>query len=736
LKWLIACIAAALALLAPPQSASAAESLPFRVAVADKLKLQEILEKHRSLKLDANSDYRSGGIGKLTMSSGQRIEGGWNTRVPQIEIPGGVSDVFLSGIRGDAPTHVDIVFSGGAENNDVTIVGGSGGATTNIRVLVTAGAKINFLRLSEYGGLEVQQSVSGFIRNSTFSRLLGYWQGPQILWRGNLSEPSYGNVFLGLSSITPQRGSLWSNVGDLWLVGWDCESWNSLGQGPLDCFLIDGATRVISIGLSGGTAYPAQGGALVKFQNVATFAGWFNHGHGGEREAGDILFDAVGTTVLTQSERGTREVFQRDPKDAQRVRILNPMQAPYPDSLDGQPLEQLTSAADIPWLAAALGGFATPTGLPKPTRRKIEDRLGATWRSGLAARPDSAAMLQARIDREGVIHVDDGVYYLDHPLRIGSSKRAEGLVGSHRDAVYLVAKGDFPVIEGRGGRMYAFTGESPLQIVLSDMTLYGGRYGINFSGSAGGSGDGGQIAWSTFSNLKFMKQSKAGVHAAGILGFDSNFWYRVDFYDMPIAIRGEGSGVGAGMTYADKQNFLDCQYQSIRDTVWYWTADRQSGGQIWQDNYYFDVGEISRTSAAVNLLWANSVMENITGPVGIHVVDAGTTVTYDFYMFDCLIKGAGPTTFSDTLSYSSAVLYVNTEFRQRGGRMVGPQGPQTIFALSSRLTGGAKLGAVTDGILVNSKFEQLDSMLQLVRKGKVTTLDHRPANPQNQQSGN
>jgi hypothetical protein len=723
------------ALLVLPLSALAEESRPYRVAVAEKLKLQDLLDEHRSLKLDSNSDYRTGGIAKLKMSSGQRIEGGWNTRVPQIEIPGGASNVFLSGIRGDAPAHVDVVFSGGAENNDVQIIGGSGGSTTNIRVLISAGARVNRLRLSEFGGLEVQQAESGYVRDSNFTRLLGYWEGPHVLWHGNLSEPSHGNVFLGLSSITPQRGSLWSKTGDLQLVGWDCESWNSNGRGPLECFVIDEVPRVVSIGLSGGTAYPAQGGALAKFHDVQEFIGWFSHGHGGERATGDILFDAVGTAVLTQSARETREVFQHDPQDAQRVRILHPMQTPDVDSVNGTPLDQRVAEANDSWLPATYGGATVRAALPKPTRRSIEDGLGASWRNRLAERPDSASMLQARIDREGIVRVDAGVYYLERPLRIGSHKRVEGLIGSHRDAVYLVAKGNFPVIEGRGGRRYAVDGESPLTIVLSDMTLYGGSYGASFTGGAEGAGDGAQIAWSTFSNLKFMKQTRAGVLASGILGFDSNFWYRVDFYDMPVAIRGEGNGIAAGMNYADKQYFLDCQFQQIRDAVWYWTADRQSGGQIWQDDYFHDVGGISRTRAAANMLWANTVMEDITGPVGIDVVDAGKTATYYFYLFDCLVMGMGPHTFADTLSYGNAVLYIDSEFRQRGGQMVGSQIPQSFFAVNSRLSGSAKLGPVTEGVMVDSSFGDRDRKLQVVRSGKVKIIDNSPVNPRMSSSG-
>ena len=87
---------------------------PVRIPVAAKGELQTALDRYGSVRLDAGSDYRSDRTSVLRLSSGQRIYGGWNTRVPRIEIAGGVSDVVVESVRADAMIGPDIVFTGGA----------------------------------------------------------------------------------------------------------------------------------------------------------------------------------------------------------------------------------------------------------------------------------------------------------------------------------------------------------------------------------------------------------------------------------------------------------------------------------------------------------------------------------------------------------------------------------------------------------------------------------------------
>jgi len=715
-----------------PISEAQVRSPAFHVPIQNKRDLQSLLDHYGSILLDPNQDYRSDAVPTLIVSSHQHIVGGWNTRVPRMIIPGGVSDVFISNVRCDAQAGPDIVFTGGTENNDITIIGGSGGAGTNIRVRIGPGTHINRLGLTEYGGLEVFQHDSGYIRDSVFTRLLGYWAGPQVFWQGNTREPSRGNTFVHTGAITPEYGSSWTDPGDLWFVEWGSESWNGSGKGSIRPFTISGATRVTSIALNGGTSYPENGGALAAFHNVGFVNSWFTHGDGGAIEQKrTAVFDNVTTAFFVQNDSRRRIADIAAPRNAVRLRLLDLSgQSDQPER--GAPPSQLNDAQRLALLSGLLGP-AKSTSPHKPVRRSLADPLGPSWRTGLAARPDSSERIQAEIDAKGIVSLPDGIYYLDKPLKLGSRNRTEGLLGRDRDGVFLVAKGDFPIIEGRGDYPLTRLGDGTrLQIILEGFTLYGGNYGINWTNEAGNFGVGAQIAFSTFSQLKFMKQRIAGVNASGIFGLDSNFWYQVDFSDMPVAIRGDGGEIQNGMTYADKQFFLDCQYQNISNSVWYWTSGRWSGGNLWKDNYYSNVGQVSQTLSGIDLLWVNCVLENIVGDVALHVKDRGTTTTRYFMMLDCLWRGRGPAVVADSLSNENGALFIDTEFAQTGGNIVARSGHQSLFAWNSQITGSARVGSVSYGLFINSRLGQFDRELQSVGPQGLATLIDRPSKPYRQ----
>jgi hypothetical protein len=694
------------------------------VPVVSKAKLQSLLDQHRAIRLDAAADYRGGPRDVLKVSSGQTIVGGWNTRVPRIVIPGGVSHVRIVAVRSDGWTAPDIEFTGGAANDDIEIVGGTGGPGTQIRVSVRDGARVNRLSLSEYGGLTVEQSSSGYIRDSTFTRLLGYWPGPHVTWRGNAREPSRGNAFLGIASITPAAPSVWRDAGDLWFVDWDCESWSGRGKEIPRCFSIEGATRVVSVGLGGGTASPEHSGALASFRDVPLLVNWFPNVRGGALDGADLILDHVGTLVTVQPEGGLRV---SDTAGGVRWRILDADPARGGARVAASGVAHAT-ASQRAALAATFTGVAIPPARPKPRARAIVDPLGSNWTAGIEARKDSAASIQAAIDAEGVARLAPGVYYLDRPLRLGSHRRVEGLVGDGREQVVLVAKGAFPVISGRGdiGRDGSAPKDALVTLALEGLTLYGGTYALDWTGERGNLGPGGVIAWSAFEDLALLKQTVAAVHASGIGGLDSNLWRRVDIADTPIAFRGDGVGAGPGMTYADKQHFLDCQYQRIADTVWYWTSDRPSGGAVFADNVYLDVGRVTRTRAANHLLWSNSVLENVTGDVALDVTDASSTATYYFTMIGSAWRARGPRVVTDTQSWQVGTLFVDTEFAQSGGSLVAPDGEQTLFGWRSRITASARVGSVGSGVFIDSALGAFDQPFQLVERGVVTTVTAAP----------
>lgn len=724
----LARVGAGLVLIGANAIAQDRSTVPYDVAPSARAQIQALLDQHRSIRLEPNQDYRSEKVGHLRISSGQSIVGGWNTRVPAIYVTEGSSNVVLSNIRSDARFGPDIVFEAGREIHDVDIVGGNGGEGTNIRVKIEENARVSHLSVAEYGGLEVDQAGGGYVRDSVFTRLLGRWPGPHVLWHGNLDQPSGGNSFVGVISLSPLHTAVWSRVGDIWLVGLDCESWGSEEGSDRIAFLVDEAVHVHSVGLSGGTAYPSRSGALALIQNTPVFDSWFLHGSGGSVDNADIILDGVHRSAFAATENHHRVLVRAPDRDSTLTDLSGQIQVTVSDS----PSPAINPSGDERSFALLADFAGRPrVGAPqKPVRREISAPEAVAVVGGPHTEADSAPRLQAAIDSEGVATIEPGTYYLNRPLRIGNRSRVEGLLSRGPRPAVLIATGDFPVIQGRGGYGYADShGGAIIRLALGGLTLYGGSYGIDWTGSKENLGDGATVAYSTFYDLRFLNQTQAGVRAEGIHGLDSNFWYRVDFLDVPTAIFGRGHGTGGGMNYADKQHFLDCQFQNIRGAAWNWKADRASNAELWKDAYFFNVGGVAETRAAVGLIWANSVFENVLGDVGIHVTDSGSTATYYFAQIDCLWKGIGPKVVTDTLSFGMGTLFIDSVFSQSGGSILADGKNQTLYALGSSITGSAKLGPVETGMFLNSKMPPVDRAVELFSTPQSLRVLGPPSTP-------
>ncbi len=693
-------VARVLLLLLAALPAFAAPSV--HVSVGHRDALQAELDRAGAVVLDDDADYATSPAATLVLRSGQRIQGGWNTRLPVLIIPGGVSNVQISGITGAARDAPDIVLTGGEPNDDVNIVGANGGragGAGRLKVELAEGSRVNRLVLQEFGGLRVRHAHSGYVRDSLFSRLLSYWKGPVLDWQGNASERSFGNAMVGISLVTPQAGALWRDVGELWLVGWDCESWNSEHRYANECFSINGAAGVVSVGLSGGSSVRAPEAVLAKFARVDRLVTVFQHGKAGNGARADVSLREVADWLNVQDEGVTRVDDALPPLRARR-QVLARTQAGVAEEID----------ANVA-LPAGLGLRS----LPRPQRRDIGVAVAPTAEQ-LSA--DARPALQARLDKEHVVSLAAGIYVLHRPLELGTPDAIEGLIGPREGAAVLVAAGDFPIIKGRSWRARWQRRDADVRVVLSRLTFSGGSHGIRWSGDESDLGPSATVAWSTFSDLKFLQQRVAAVELSDITGLDSNLWQHVDIADVPVAIRGRGHGSGPGMNYADKQAFIDCQFQRIHGATWDWVADRSSGGEVWLDNVFEDVGQLTHTQAAVNLTWYNALINNVHGHTAIEVADHGSTATYYFYMLNSEWRGSGPEVVTDTQSNGIGTLFVNTVFGQRGGTLVAPTGRQVLSAWGSQITGSAQPGAIYRGLFIDSQIGPFRHHLQWVREGR------------------
>jgi hypothetical protein len=268
-----------------------------------------------------------------------------------------------------------------------------------------------------------------------------------------------------------------------------------------------------------------------------------------------------------------------------------------------------------------------------------------------------------------------------------------------------------------------------VRLLLAGFTLSGGSHGLLVSGAPGNLGPAGLLAWSSFRDLRFVEQQVAGVQAEGIFGIDANFWYRVDFIRAPVAIRGFGTGSAAGMTYADKQHFLDCQFSHLDDAAWFWTADRPCGGHVWTDCLFRSIDTVSKTRSANNLLWSNCLFEDVTGGTAIQTLDDQRTSTYYFYQFGCVWRGRGPQAVTSSLAGDMGTLFVDTEFAQIAGSIVPTSGRQAFSAWGSRITGRAVEGAVQNGVFVNASLVRDGRLLETLETSGRHVWLNEPATP-------
>ena len=669
--------------------------------------LQKILDSTGELWLAPDIDYRGFGSKPLKVPSGAKILGRWNARLPVLIIEGGVRDVWIEGLDGGGTEEPDIVFTGGMPNQNITIIGGNGGRigiAGRLKIRLEDDSRVEALDLAEYGALEVLQGTAGYVRHSVFSHALGYRLGSTIWWEGNEDEPSMDNAFLHISSSTPQWKSRWNHAGPLWLVDWACESWNSYGKRDKNCFEVSNSPSLISIGLSGGTAYMAQGGALAHIHNVPLVADFSSRPRGGSLEGADLLFENVSDNYHVF--RSEIRVVDRAPGSI-RVgdlglddqSLLAPKQPTGPSS-EMQAVLRGHVFPPTPSLGRN-GVFAQPMPSSSPVAK-------LSYHTGIL---DQSEFLQQLIDQNGIARVVPGTYWLSRSLKIGSMLRAEGLVASAPGEVVLAATGDFPIIEGRGTKDIAKQDSRVRSIVLSGVAMVGGSHGILWNADDGNIGPGRVIASSTFEHLRFSGQSVAGVAALGTGGIDSNSWRRVLFENIPTAIMGIGKGADAGMNYADKQGFMLCTFRNIRDAVWSWDSERPSGGNFWYRSEFENVGNVSRTRAAYEMIWFASTFSDVHGDLAFKMLDNGSTATGDFYVISGRWTGEGPAVVTSTASWGLGTFLLGSEFRQRHGMLVSSREDDALLLWGSQVAASE-----------SSLFPERHLVINSVIAGKATSF--------------
>ena len=430
----------------PPRLMQTYPRSAMLVSVANAATLQTALDTHGSVRLEAG-DYSS--APPITLRSGQELYG-LETRLPAVTVEPGATGIILANVRLDR----GLLFPPSSlvtRHNLFFEVSGE---------VVVDGATLeeNTLLGLENGTLRIDVSTRGWLRNNRFIRIRAQTLTPLLTMVGDSTHQSYGNVFLWGNQLTQPSGMV-SVRGqrDVTFVGWDDEAYADPTMDPIYRFEDIDTLRLWTMGGASRTTNQAL------FHIDARDVQLSNLTMGGPSPTPIVLTSRVERAFAFNS-----RPIDNNPAGLRLSGILSI------NNNTGSAFEDHGVRVTAPLPAATASAltemYTTHVGEPweRPVFDPIPDPTGADWATGLAARPDSTAMLQQRIDTESVVFLEPGTYYISSPLRLRQGTR---IVGSGADVTAIVSKDPTIDMIVDGDTRSDMT-HSHLQIL--DLTLQGG----------------------------------------------------------------------------------------------------------------------------------------------------------------------------------------------------------------------------------------------------------------------
>jgi|GEM_PF-3374984 len=519
--------------------------------------LQGLLDEHKKIRLE-NADYTAVAPATLRVGAGYEIYGLPQTRLNEVQIEAGASGIVLSSL-----ITLGFDFESGAATSDNRFlrIRALGSGVTSLEASVS---NATFVDLD--GKIFVDNSAGGTFKNNRFIRTKIHAVSPQIVMQGG-SEDTGQNTFVFLNLLTSGGESAYfSDMNDIQIVGLDAESWNWNGTAERALLETEELDSLKIFGFNGGNnkaaSFPENKTSIVRTDASVFVAAGATVSNAEDRTLepnfvfGENVEDAV---VLTSNNYSRSEVSEetdyyyspRDPADASLVVARNDA----PVALELEVDAKLGASLSLGDLSA----------WPVPQKKTLSNPAGDDWQQGRdTASQDDTAELQARIDAEGVVMLDAGVYYVSSSLVLRPN---QGLVGKGMSETALVATNpDVDVIR------YRPDGESSsAQIVLADLTLQGGRTGFLFEAYGGAGVNVHILTRAHFSHIAFRNMSRAGM----LLNFpdsrgghlDNNLLDNLYFIENAIGFEQatEGSCGDHSCSLMDKVMFHESQF--IRNGV-------------------------------------------------------------------------------------------------------------------------------------------------------------------------
>ena len=396
----------------------------------------------------------------------------------------------------------DVVFPASdkvTHNNTILRTGGT---------IMVQGGTLEDNLLVDSLAVNIDVTTSGYLRNNRFIRAPGQMQGNHMLkFLGSPERPSTGNVFLWMNAGGNDGPTTEiDGITDLTIAVVDVEMWSQNSKptavfvtGPiqrLNLFAIQGGRydkdleRRKQFGLvdSGAREVRAFGlTAAYRVQAPDTLPAKVVLRKGNERSlfvdslAYSFSLPSPGTLQMRASER----VIGLPPSKPCQAFVVTPKGAETWQRVALQGMIAQTARVMQPWDRPIFGPVPNPA--------------GENWEKDITGARDDTQKLQDRLDKEGMVVLEPGKYYISAPLRINRDK---GLIGAGMDKTVIIAKNS-----GLSMFVYDPEGNTP-SVSLANLTLQGGRVGVHFRCE-----DMKQyINRSFLSHITFREMTEAGVY--------------------------------------------------------------------------------------------------------------------------------------------------------------------------------------------------------------------------------
>lgn len=665
-----------LAQAAMPQSA-------FYLPENEALHLQNALNTHNVVRLKPGGDYRRSLTIKL--ASNQALYGLVGTKLPQVIIPAGTTNAILSGV---SPEKISFNL-GTFRSNGVTkpIKGNCFNRISNSAIEAKNTTLENnlFTDLSNVA-IAIDTSQKGYLKNNLFIRTMQHAAYPAITLIGDRAKQSAGNQFIWTNMLTPQgEGIIIKNQKDISFIGLDAESWNwnhkAVYPGMLNVFNTD----FLSVFMSNGGDNHNNTGQYFNLDAKNIFLQGMRIGR--TQNTGLILGEHAENLVsidtlnigLTKNNLATQviDIFSQG-----NANVTENNQDMLPEKLSYSAKQAVTAV-----LQAEQSAYRNWN---KPQFENIPNPAGDNWQLNRTNQPDSSDYIQSLIDQNGIAELDAGIYYISKPLNI---KDGQGIIGAGANNTAIIAtSSDIDLISGA---THSNADTTITSFVLADITLQGGRNGINHS--AQGSGQGADYNHMTLSHVTIRNMSNAGILIDNIYAWDNNYIDYIHFYRCKTGIKQRpdinyAGGDHIGITFLDKNVFYRSQF--IENGVAIdWQAKRGNNLNAFINCLFKDNQQLMDVSNTDSAFFANSVFEMLPGK------QIKTNRVLGFVNSLFVMKDAKHIIF-DGLTYCDHCTIDNT--LSDSGVIASPDSKYSFFINNTLLKPDAQ--PIDTGLILNSNF--------------------------------